>query len=176
MPRRLFLKIFLWFLAVLITVITGTFLLGELMRPDRHGPPNRRPFEAMMAGRAQTAAEIYERDGQDGLVAQLDRTQLETGARVFLFSNELQELSGRRIPSSAPDVVRRVIQTRRPELFQSGPSPLHAEPVKSSAVKSTSSSPRCRRGRHRLGWFIRSIIYWRLHWWEQPFVSGSPPI
>lgn len=135
MPGRLFLKIFLWFLAVLITVIAGTFIIGELTRPERHGPPNRRQLETMLAGRAQTAAEIYERAGQEGLNAQLDRTQLETGVRVFLFSNELEELSGRRIPSDAPEVARRAIQTRRPELFQSGPSPLHAEPVRSLSGK-----------------------------------------
>ncbi len=131
MPRRLFLKIFLWFLAVLITVMAGTFIISEVMRPERRAPPNRRPLEAMLAGRAQTAAEIFERDGRDGLVAQLDRTEQETGVRVFLFNTELEELSGRRIPSGAPEAVRRVLQSRRPELLQTDHSPIHAEPVTS---------------------------------------------
>jgi two-component system, OmpR family, sensor histidine kinase CpxA len=129
LPRSLFLKIFVWFMVVMLTVIAGTFVVSELMRPDRAGPPMRRPLEPVLAVQGQTAAELYERDGQSGLLAQLDRIQRDSNVRVFLFNEQLQELSGRRVPDGAQDLARGVFQSNVPQFFPGGSAPLHAQPV-----------------------------------------------
>jgi two-component system, OmpR family, sensor histidine kinase CpxA len=129
LPRSLFLKIFLWFGAVLVTVIVGTFIVSELTRPERSEPPVRRPLDLALNVYAQSAAEIYERDGQGPLVAYLDRIDRELNLRTFLFNRQLQELSGRRIPASAPDVAKKSFETRLPEFSSAGGSPLLARPV-----------------------------------------------
>ncbi len=93
--RTLFLKIFLWFGAALLTVVVGTFLVGELLRPEPFRPPMRRPMDMAVNGYAQVAAEIYERDGQTALANYSDRVEHEGHVRIFLFDNQLRELAGR---------------------------------------------------------------------------------
>jgi signal transduction histidine kinase len=114
LPRSLFLKIFLWFGAVLVTVIVGTAVVGELTRPPE--PPMRRPLDPILNEYAHNAAEEYERGGQTALAAYLDRIQRETNIRAFLFNRQLQELSGRRMPAGAPGVAQRALQTQLPEV------------------------------------------------------------
>jgi two-component system sensor histidine kinase CpxA len=109
----LFLKIFLWFGAVVITVIVGTFVAGELTRPME--PPMRRPLDPMLNEYARDAAAEYERGGQAALITYLDRVQRESNIRAFLFDRQLQELSGRRVPAGAPSLAKRVFETRLPE-------------------------------------------------------------
>jgi signal transduction histidine kinase len=127
LPRSLFLKIFLWFGAVVITMIVGTFVAGELMRPPE--PPMRRPFDSILSEYANDAAAEYERGGQTALVAYLDRIQRETNIQAFLFNGQLQELSGRRIPAGAPAVAQRSLHSRLPE----AELPLLARPAITSA-------------------------------------------
>jgi len=116
-------------MVVMITVITGTSVVGELMRPDHPGPHMPGPLEPVLSGKGQTAAELYERDGQSGLLAQLERIQRETNVRAFLFDPQLQELSGRRAPEGAQDLARRVFQNHVPQFVPSRSGPLHAQPV-----------------------------------------------
>ena len=128
LPRSLFLKIFLWFGAVVVTVIVGTFVAGELMRPVE--PPMRRPLDPILNEYAHGAAEEYERGGQSALIAYLDRVQRESNIRAFLFNDQLQELSGRRIPAGAPGVAQRVLQTQLPQVASEEHSaPLLARPA-----------------------------------------------
>ena len=115
MPRSLFLKIFLWFGAVVVTAVVGTFVVAELARPEPFGPPVRRPFDVALGVYAQTAAEIYERDGQNALVAYMERVQHESNIRTSLFNDQLQELSGRRVNAGAAGLARRVLETKLPE-------------------------------------------------------------
>ena len=117
-------------MVVVITVITVTSLLGELMRPDHHGPPQRRWLEPLLAAQGQTAAELYERDGQTGLLAQLDRLHRETNVSAFLFDRQLQELSGRRVPEGAPQLAGTVFQTNVPQFSPRAGPPLHGQPVR----------------------------------------------
>ena len=128
MPQSLFLKIFLWFGAVVLTVIVGTFIVGELMHPDPSQSPIRRPLDLALNAYAQTAAETYERAGQGALVAELDHIQRDSNIRVFLFNRQLQELSGRRMPAAAPGVAQKVFETRLPAVAD-GPPPLLARPI-----------------------------------------------
>ena len=129
LPRTLFLKIFLWFGAVMFTVIVGTFLVSQLARHEPFREPQRVPIDPAVSGYAKTAAEIYEQDGREALVAYLDRIQRESNIRPFLFNRQLQELSGRRMPAGATGVAERAFQTRLPETAATESSPLLARPV-----------------------------------------------
>ncbi len=128
LPRSLFLKIFLWFGAVVVTVIVSTFVVGELMRPDLSSPIHR-PLDLALNAYAQAAADAYERDGQGALAAYLNRIEHESNIRAFLFNSQLQELSGRRIPAGAAEVARKVLETRLPEIAANEPASLLARPV-----------------------------------------------
>ncbi len=132
LPRSLFLKIFLWFGTVVVTVIVGTFLVGELTRPEPFEPQVRRQLDSMLSGYAQDAAEQYERGGQPALMAYLDTMQRESNVRAFLFNSQLQELSGRRIPAGAPDLAQRVFATRVPESASRGEGFLVARPARTA--------------------------------------------
>ncbi len=112
LPRSLFLKLFLWFGAAVLTFIVGTFIVGELMRPDE--PPSRRSFDSLLTGYAKEAADAYEQNGQVALVAYLDRAEQESKVRGFLFNEQAQELSGRRIPDRAPALARQVFASPHP--------------------------------------------------------------
>jgi two-component system sensor histidine kinase CpxA len=114
LPRSLFLKIFLWFGAVVLTVIAGTFIVGELMHPVE---PMHRSLDSLLTGYAKEAADAYEQGGQATLVAYLDRVEHESNIRAFLFNEQLQELSGRRIPDRAAALAQQVL---------SGPHAEHA--------------------------------------------------
>jgi two-component system sensor histidine kinase CpxA len=124
LPQSLFLKIFLWFGLVVVTVIVGTFIVGELLRPDPTQPPMRRPLDQTLNEYAKQAVHAYEAGGQTALLTQLDRFERETNIRGFLFNNQLQELSGRRMAPNAPIIARRVIESRRPQVMEEGPPPL----------------------------------------------------
>lgn len=127
MPRSLFLKIFLWFGAVVLTFIVGTFIVGEMMRPE---PPMRRPLDPILDVYAKDASAAYERGGQAALLAYLDRVQNESHFRLFLFDSKFRELTGRRIPATAPDVARKVFETKLPQsAAEHGSAPLLARPV-----------------------------------------------
>ncbi|HEV7797182.1 MAG TPA: ATP-binding protein [Pyrinomonadaceae bacterium] len=127
MPRSLFLKIFLWFGAVVLTVIVGTFLVGELMRPV--DPPMHRSIDSLLSGYATEAADAYERGEQAALTTYLDSVQRESNIRAFLFNPQLQELSGRRIPERAPALARKMFATRFPEVASEHEGPLLARSI-----------------------------------------------
>ena len=131
MRRTLFLKIFLWFGAALLTVVVGTFLVGELLRPEPFRPPMRRPMDAAINGYAQVAAEVYERDGQTALADYSDRVERDGHVRIFLFDHQLRELAGRKVPEDAPGLVQRVLQSHTPQFADHGPPGLMAQPVTS---------------------------------------------
>lgn len=114
MPRSLFLKIFLWFVAVVLTVIVGTFLVSELMRPEPPPPPEGGQIDQRIMSYAQTAAENYERDGASALSEYIDRIYDESGIRIFLFNSQGQNLSNHRIPDGAPDLALSALNSGEP--------------------------------------------------------------
>jgi signal transduction histidine kinase len=130
--RTLFLKIFLWFGAALLTVVVGTFLVGELLRPEPFRPPMRRTMNAAVSGYAQVAAEIYERDGQAALGEYFDRVEREGHVRIFLFDQQLREVAGRKGPEGAPNLAQHVFLSHAPEFADNGPPGLMAQPVTSA--------------------------------------------
>lgn len=129
LPGSLFLKIFVWFGSVVLTVILGTFLVGELLRPERSEPRTRRPLDPILNIYGKDAAEEYERGGQGSLNAYLDRAENQSNLRIFIFDNQLHELSGRRIPADAPEVAGKVLETRLPEFANRNGPPLLGRPV-----------------------------------------------
>ncbi len=132
MPRSLFLKIFLWFVAVMVTVIVGTFVVGELTRPD---PPRsaRGRLNEVLKDYAETAASTYERDGRAALVNYIDRLHNETEFHVFLFDDKAESLTNHRMPARAPELALRVLNHPQAELISEGMPPLLAQPIISAS-------------------------------------------
>lgn len=94
----------------MLTVIAGTFIVGELTRPEPVRPPPG-PIEATVKNYGQDAAETYERDGQNALVQYIERIHDETGMRIFLFNSQAQSLTNHKTPSEATPLVQRVLNT-----------------------------------------------------------------
>jgi hypothetical protein len=133
LPSSLFLKIFLWFGGVVLTVILGTFLVGELMRPERSEQRTRKPLDPILSVYGKDAAEEYERGGPIALNAYLENAQRQSNLRLFVFDNQLGELSGRRIAANAPNVARKVFETRLPEYDSRGRAALLGRPVRTDS-------------------------------------------
>ena len=130
MFRSLFLKIFLWFGTIVITVIVGTFIAGEVSR--QHEPPLRQPLDQILDAHAHAAAQEFETGGQAAAAAYLERVERESRIRAFLFNEQLQELTGRRLPSDAPDVARRAFQSHHPHIAEHRMPPLFARVTRSN--------------------------------------------
>lgn len=128
MPRTLFLKIFLWFGTVVFTVIFGTFLVIQLGRHEQFRQPHVSHDQAI-GGYASDAAEIFEREGRDGLNNYLERLQRESNIRGFLFNRQLQELSGRRMPAGAPGLATKAFETQTLERNSREDTPLLSRAV-----------------------------------------------
>jgi two-component system, OmpR family, sensor histidine kinase CpxA len=129
LPRSLFLKIFLWFGAAVLTFIGLTFLAGWFANMHRSEGTMRRPLDPLLSLYAKDAAEEFERGSQPALLAYVDNVERESHFRVFLFDKQLQELTGRRIPSGAPEVARRVFASKLPEFSEESHSPLLGRPA-----------------------------------------------
>jgi signal transduction histidine kinase len=133
LPRSLFLKIFLWFSSIVLMVILFTFLGGEMMRHERALHREHHSLEPVVDTSAREAAEQYERGGQVALATFLDTVQRQHDVRSFLFNSEIQELSGRRMPSEVPEIARKVFETQSSQLIERGRVPLRGRLVRSAA-------------------------------------------
>jgi signal transduction histidine kinase len=116
LPRSLFLKIFLWFLAAMLTMIVITVIVGELARPQPFELHFRKTPDSVLAGYAHTAVDNYERDGQTALSGYLEQLESSTGIHAVLFGSQMEELSGRQLPAGAVEFARNVTLTREPEV------------------------------------------------------------
>jgi two-component system, OmpR family, sensor histidine kinase CpxA len=108
LPRRLFLKIFLWFSAAMFTMIVTTFLVGEIGRPDFPRQPVHRASDLPLSGYAENALKIYENEGSSALAAHMDQLERTTKIRAVLFGPQLNELSGRQMPPGAVQLARNI--------------------------------------------------------------------
>jgi two-component system sensor histidine kinase CpxA len=135
LPRSLFFKIFLWFVMVTVTVIAGTFAMGELMRPHPEHLPLRRQLGPILNEVARNSADTYERGGQPALAEYLARIRREFDVRGFLFNPELEELSGQRMPSQASGLARKIFENDLQEISSEEPMPLNARPTTSQSGK-----------------------------------------
>lgn len=135
MPRSLFFKIFLWFVLVTVTVIAGTFAMGELMRPHPEHLPLRRQLGPILDEVGRNSADTYERGGQTALAEYLARIRREFDVRGFLFNPELEELSGQRMPSQATGLARKIFENNLQEISSEEPLPLNARPASAQSGK-----------------------------------------
>ncbi|MEP6637220.1 MAG: ATP-binding protein, partial [Acidobacteriota bacterium] len=117
----------------MITMVVVTAITNELARPEPMRQPMLDASDSAVAGYAQTAAEHFERGGAREVADYFDELEHSARMRSFLFSPQLQELSGRRTPSNAPELAQRVRQTGKPEFGTNGMPPLMARPVRTSS-------------------------------------------
>lgn len=110
LPRSLFLKIFLWFGATVVTMMVITFVVGVFASHQHMAEESN----IILTTNDDTAAQIYEREGQQGLVAYLDQTYSQSRVHTFLYSAQLVELSGRPAPPAARELATAVLQTNKP--------------------------------------------------------------
>lgn len=133
-----------------MTVIAGTFAVGELMRPEPDHLPLARHMRPILDDVARNSADIYERGGQPALVEYLARVRGEANVRAFLFNRELEELSGQRMPSQAPGLARKIFENQLQEISSEEAVPLNARLVTATSgtqyVMVTEILPRMPRG------------------------------
>lgn len=106
-----------------VTVIAGTFALGELMRPHPEHQPMRHHLGPILNDVGRISAAAYEQSGQPGLNEYLSRVRREFNIRAFLFNSEIDELSGQRMPSQAPGLARKLFEHQFEPQFE----PHHGE-------------------------------------------------
>lgn len=107
--RSLFLKILLWFGLAMVLVNVVSFVTGIIIE-RRSQPPRENPAAFIYGIYAETAAEIFERDGQAALSSYLERVEGASHIHAVVFNERGEEISGRSIPSGADEVARRVTE------------------------------------------------------------------
>ena len=107
--RSLFLKIFLWFGLVMVVVNMASFVTGILT--ERRSQFPRQSLMAQMFGvYAQSAVEVFERDGKTALASYLDRVEQASNIHAVLFDNLGNEVSGRTVPDGVLNAISRVTE------------------------------------------------------------------
>jgi signal transduction histidine kinase len=122
--RGLFLKIFFWFWLAMALVNVTFFLSLVLVQRDVPPAPWRYLMSPAMGVYAQTAADIYERDGRSALAAYLERVERTANIRAVVFNSQGEEISGRIAPRGADEIATRAAisggvefdPSRRPQL------------------------------------------------------------
>jgi two-component system sensor histidine kinase CpxA len=90
--RRLFLKIFLWFLLAMVLVIATLLLSAAITQSNRPFAPLRGVRGPL---RAQIAAKIFEREGKEMLAEYLQTLEYGVHTRAYLFLEDGAEALGR---------------------------------------------------------------------------------
>jgi two-component system, OmpR family, sensor histidine kinase CpxA len=115
--RRLFLKIFLWFLLAMVLVIATLLLSAAITQSNR-------PFAPLlgMSGplRAQMAAKIFEREGQEMLAEYLQTLEYGVHTRAYLFLEDGAEALGRAAPPGAKALAGMAGRTGQVEIEHVG--------------------------------------------------------
>jgi signal transduction histidine kinase len=127
--RSLFLKIFLWFGLAMVSLVTATVVVNEFVRREPPRQPQREAADPALVESSRMAVDTYEREGKAALISYMDQMEQRARMRVFLFDQELNELSGRRTPFGAREIAQRVLKTNSPEFAPTEFSPLVARPV-----------------------------------------------
>jgi two-component system, OmpR family, sensor histidine kinase CpxA len=96
--RRLFLKIFLWFLLAMVLVIATLLLSAAMAQSNRPFAPLRGVRGPL---RAQIAAKIFEREGNEMLAEYLQTLEYGVHTQAYLFLEDGAEALGRATPPGA---------------------------------------------------------------------------
>jgi two-component system, OmpR family, sensor histidine kinase CpxA len=115
--RRLFLKIFLWFLLAMVLVIATLLLSAAVTQSNR-------PFAPLLGVRgplrAQLAAKIFEREGKEMLAEYLQTLERGVHTRAYLFLEDGTEALGRSTPPRAKILAGLAGRTGQVETERSG--------------------------------------------------------
>jgi two-component system sensor histidine kinase CpxA len=131
--RSLFLKILLWFGLTMVLVNVVSFVTGVIIE-RRSQPPRTNPAAPMFGVYAQTAVEIFERDGQAALTSYLERVERASHIHAVVLDERGEEIAGGAIPAGAKELAKRVNEST-PFVFdfpQHREQPLAAQAVRSS--------------------------------------------
>src|SRR5260370_2408350 len=107
--RSLFLKIFLWFGLAMVVINVASFVTG-IVTERRSQPPRTSPMAQTFGVFAQTAVEIFERDGQTALASYLDRVEGASHIHAVLLDEHGNELSDRTPPDGTKELAQRANQ------------------------------------------------------------------
>ena len=88
LKNRIFIKICLWFWVTTIIVFETVMFVERLTQTDPRVKGMRNMMERTLPFHGQTAVEIYERDGQSGLIQYFIRLERATGIRGELYINQ----------------------------------------------------------------------------------------
>lgn len=107
--RSLFLKIFLWFGLVMVVANIASFVTG-IVTERRSQFPRQSPMAQMFGVYAESAVEVFERDGKQALASYLGRVEHDSNIRAVLFDDLGNEVSGRPAPEGVENAISRVSQ------------------------------------------------------------------
>jgi two-component system sensor histidine kinase CpxA len=108
--RSLFLKILLWFGLTMVLVNVVSFVTGVII--ERRSQQQRtNPAATMFGVYAQTAVDVFERDGQPALSSHLERVERASRIRAVVFDERGDEISGRPVPTGAKELAKRVTES-----------------------------------------------------------------
>jgi signal transduction histidine kinase len=130
--RSLFLKIFLWFGLAMVLVNVASFVIGVATERQSQ-PPRTNPMAPMFGVYAQTAVEIFERDGPAALSAYLERVERASNIRAVLLDEHGKEVSGRAVDPDARELAQRVTESA-PFVFAHPEHPQH-QPLAAQVVR-----------------------------------------
>ncbi len=116
----------------MVVVNVASFVTG--IATERRARTSRsNPMAPMFAVYAQTAAEVFERDGSSALSSYLDRVEKASHLNAVLLDDHGTEVSGRTVPAGAPQIAARV-NDGSPFLFDF--PRLREQPLGAQAVRS----------------------------------------
>jgi len=107
--RSLFLKIFLWFGLVMVVANVASFVTG-IVTERRSQFPRQSLMGQMFGVYAESAVEVFERDGKTALAAYLERVEHASNINAVLFDNLGNEVSGRAVPEGVLNAISRVTE------------------------------------------------------------------
>ncbi len=96
--HRFFLKIYLWFLLATVVGIMTQIAIDRILHTGPGGMPHRMRMDQALNMYGLAAADIYERGSAASLNDFLENIERTTEFRVFLFSADGTELTGRALP------------------------------------------------------------------------------
>ena len=97
--RSLFLKIFLWFGLAMVVVNVASFATGIVT--ERRSRPRTNPMAPMFGVYAQTAVEVFERDGKPALASYLEHVERASHIHAVVLDERGNEVSGQTPPDGA---------------------------------------------------------------------------
>ncbi|MBC7908904.1 MAG: HAMP domain-containing protein, partial [Pyrinomonadaceae bacterium] len=123
----LFLKIFLWFWLAMALVAMAIAVSTATMQTEPLVASWRVVAADALAIYATSAAEAFEREGQAGLAAYLERMERQARVRAVVFDEQGREISGRVAPERARELAQRAGQSGEPEFEFVGAHTLGAQ-------------------------------------------------